>query len=290
MLQRTFCLNGRDAANMVKTKCLPCAHPNSLTQTEFARLNPQKLLFSLKADGTRYLLCFFKIREHKLCVAVNRRLTCGLVEADDSDHVNQECLFRGTVIDTELVRLQDGRLVWLAMDMLMFNGYTLLERPYADRHDMLQQEGLDTIDTIQPQGLISIKPLLSAKDFNMHLKEHDQTPLFPTDGIIICHQDTQAVHGRQNKLWRIKDHETVDILVRKGHCFLFEHGREREIAFNFTTGAPPVDGIWECSCIYDAETEEYWLTPQLERLDKTQPNAVRVWQRCCAILQDPPQL
>ena len=264
------------AQRLTYKKQLPCSQPTSLTRTDFKKCDLSTYMFTPKADGTRYYMVFISMQGIPICMAIDRAYNMFPLDVDAPD-----VLFNGTVLDVELMSEHLG----LVMDVLQLEGQSMVKTPFFKRYKALQPV-IDSITTHAPTALkLECKCVL----FNLCLATLNSQP-YSKDGIILQPQRGMCGIGRVHNLYRVKNHETIDVVYRDGKYYAWQSGKPLDISERVQCKAPPEhDGLYEFTVTLPkrgAKNSPLRLIVSVQRTDKLEPNDVSVLLRLREILRD----
>jgi len=279
---------------------------------------------TLKADGIRYLLM---IGPNGSMNFINRKMTIIYPQqfADiDSDYYKK---LDGSIIDGELVTLNNGNKIYFGFDCLFYKGKDMEKEPYQIRYSAMY----DVINNIQnsntPElsyypktvfdiGLLSLPDKITkTRDPVTFLQSIDREagfPVYPVDGIVFTRLTKPYVRGTWNKenniqmKWKPKKDITIDFRVQ-GYGPYYElcmrHPKrtmapcpEGEVPFRFEPKKyAKVPRSWVNKIAKEGDIVEFaWdehrknFVPIRNRtLERKDPNAFRVAMDTWDLIQNP---
>jgi hypothetical protein len=272
----------------------PGSLAKSLLRKDLPQLGKGAYRILPKSDGERHILFLFEDNSKKRTVVAMRRngFYTGLRGARFATSV-----FKGTVLDGELIRLYNGTWEFQVFDCVYSCGEKILDRKYSQRMEeaarivrtMYERQNCDgfTIVAKRPITAAEARALIT-------LGEEDMKFPYPTDGLILVPENSPYTCGKDEKLFKYKKAEehTVDfrtsvheqnggpVMVLKvlngGKLVDVERTALTENDFRvlMVPSAHAIDGnIVECK--WDPEARQW--RPIKIRLDKDMPNSMETY-------------
>lgn len=194
-------------------------HPISLDHTNAFKLeSPAPWLVTEKSDGVRYLMILMTYDDKNLVLFVDRTLTMYMVPM--GAHPD---LFKGTVIDGELVVYDTETAKFKAFDALCRNGTSLISESFERRLGALQ-EVIRHVENIQDPLIITTKVWFRACE--LHQLDAPEWKSAKSDGYIFACASSRFTIGRsaETMKWKPANKTTIDFriwpLSDRGHYAL----------------------------------------------------------------------
>lgn len=295
------CLN----AFKLQGRHFPGSHPVSLDRDNLQLLRQRYYYATWKADGTRYMML---IATHG-CYLIDRNFCFRRVQLHFPLKIpNEGSSHNFTLIDGEMVidKLSTKfERRYLAYDLMMLNGVSIVERPFSERWKLLEKEVFEPRNADRRKNSIyryDMEPFrVRRKDFwllstvTKLLNEFIEGLSHKADGLIFQGWDDPYVPRTHECLlkWKYPHMNSVDFLfeIGDGDCyllFLFERGKKKlmdgsRVVFNESDDVSALAGkIIECS--WDPE-KKCWACMRL-RPDKANPNELNTYKKVMRSIGD----
>lgn len=246
----------------------PGAQPVSIERRHFPILKKQEYLISEKTDGVRYFL-----------LSMNNSV--GIINRANKYEKVVIRLPSDTLLDGELVKLENGKMCFLIFDAMLVKGLNVMHEKYETRLEHAQKLIQKIIKTSAATFELRVKKL-----FKFGTKVIFPKFDYETDGIILTPNNEPVRYGTHETQfkWKPLDRITVDFLIKCGNTlFVQDQGRlfqEGELLLNNKRLDIENDSIVEC---------EYgklgWHVVKI-RTDKTHPNNRRTYSRTMINLRE----
>lgn len=269
----------------------PGPQPISIERKHFPTLSGNEYFCCEKTDGTRMaLVCY---GSH--CVMVNRALHMTPVKF----HMSKR-MFKGTIIDGELVDCKDGKKMFMVYDGVIVGGELIRDKSLPERLEYLKKFASGIMKMKKDPFIISVKTFYdfgNLKELFDKIKKND----FPYehDGVVFTPVKDGVKIGTQGNLfkWKPLEKNTIDFLVKcrpNGEYGLYvqdkgDHVFESVLLPTQVQSFSLSDGtIVECR--YMSHEWPRWWCPVGIRTDKTHPNNRRTFHRTLVNIQENIQL
>ncbi|XP_078446443.1 uncharacterized protein LOC144715411 [Wolffia australiana] len=284
----------------------PGSHPVSLNRENLQLLRQRYYYATWKADGTRYMML---ITTHG-CYLIDRKFEFRRVQMRFPSKGGIEGVHNNTLIDGEMIidTIPDTKKMerrYLAYDLMVLNGDSVVERPFSERWKLLEKEVIEPRNFDRRQNPIyryDLEPFrVRRKDFwllstvTKLLKEFIPALSHDADGLIFQGWDDPYVPRTHEGLlkWKYPEMNSVDFLFEIGSedrhmLFLFERGKKKlmdNARVIFTEAEDPSafsGSIIECSW----NTEEQSWVCMRTRPDKATPNDINTFNKVMKSIKD----
>jgi len=237
---------------------LPCSQPTSISAVRAQRLRKPEYMLTPKADGTRYFIMFCSMEGVPLAIAISRAMKLTILDVDV-----HPMLYNGTIIDCELMSPN----LLLGFDILQHQGESLRKRTFVYR-----QQRLYALESTLIHGIpLQVKKFWPFDELGVaRVNETD----YPTDGYILQHIREFVTIGRSRQSYRVKTHETIDVLFKDGTVHLSNAGVLVPAGQRLVITPLPSDaGVWECA-VGSLAAGIITAAPTICRSDKEEPNDI----------------
>lgn len=267
----------QELARMAGSQGFAGGNPVSIERRHLSALNSEPYVICPKTDGTRALLvCAVVGPDDKMVVAlVNRAMQ---VFIPTFGAVNRAA-FQGSIFDIEVVKNQSTG----AMDMLVFDAVCVCGVPVAALalRDRLAAVSY-ALGTWQQCAVdcarLSVKPFYDTAA-DLHRAEAQGIP-YANDGLILTPTNRPNSFGRNQALFKWKDHHTIDFLVdRDGRTLLvydMASGAHRAVGHLDTRQTAQPGVVAECA-VADQSAGTWTLVKT--RTDKARANDLITFER-----------
>lgn len=249
----------------------PGPQPTSIERKHFDLLKKSKYMVCEKNDGERHVLVAFMYNKTKVCVLINRSLSCTLV---------QNTLGKTTtVLDGELINN-----VYCVHDAIVVDGVDVKKLPLTQR----LEEATKIVDKILKLKtdvfLILVKKMYAFEHMNTFI-EYYKT-LKDVDGIVLTPVNDPIQTGTHDTMfkWKPQDKNTIDFLIKKTRnkwsMYVTEKGSlvfESELLEKDAPEWITDNCIAECQYMHTHVPR--WWKPLNIRRDKSHPNNRRTFYR-----------
>lgn len=262
----------------------PGPQPVSIDRGHFGVLQGTYFL-SEKTDGVRYAMLVCSYKDAIVTTVFDRTLTPYLFPLRETPRA----MAQGTVLDGELVYdKHDKRWVYLVFDAIVVSGVPVSRLTFKKRLDAAAM----ALECYSPSdadpAAVLIKPfLLASPDVASTYADRvkEASTRYGIDGIIFMPADEPVCYGRHDRLFKLKQHHTIDFLARNGKLHIYDETARR----NKPVGTPAgpnaglaVDGaIVECELCRDKE----WTVLSV-RTDKKTANNKFTFEKTLLNLQE----
>tara|TARA_B110000285_G_scaffold214475_1_gene259835 strand:- start:281 stop:1213 length:933 start_codon:yes stop_codon:yes gene_type:complete len=246
----------------------PGPQPTSIARRHLPLLKQNQYFVCEKTDGTRYGLICFMFDGKKMCMLVNRALDMYLLSLN-----MPRTSYKGTFLDGELVKLNDGTWNFVVYDGVMISGDNIGGLILQRRLDICCKFTLGILRTSKDLVKhIYVKNFWKLEDLEK-LMTHDFK--YETDGLVFTPNNEPIRVGTHDTLfkWKPRDKNTIDFQVKGKRLFIQEKGLlvyECDIDQEY-----PEDTIVECKYIIHLRK---WV-PIGVRTDKHHPNNRRTFYK-----------
>ena len=229
----------------------------------FTRVNKLKVTFIISRQGSVYLLPAFKTLSHEV--------------------------FKGTVMDTELIRINGGKHKLVVFDCLCIAGINQEQDFYMNRVEKAKTL-LQSVYKESPDDRVNLRVKLMyhlESEFEGFLARFTDPDIKDEiDGIIFALNVSGVVYARDMDMYKWKDpiNNTIDFLYNGGHLHVFDKGQNLRIApLSGNHGNDIKDGaIVECA--YDVSTQA-WKAIKV-RTDKHHSNDIKTYNATMKTIRD----
>ena len=246
----------------------PGPQPTSIARRHLPLLKQNQYFVCEKTDGTRYGLICFMFEGKKMCLLVNRALDMYILSMN-----MPRSAYKGTFLDGELVKLNDGTWNFVVYDGVMISGDNIGGLILQRRLDICCKFTLGILRTSKDLVKhIYVKNFWKLEDLEK-LMTHDFK--YETDGLVFTPNNEPIRVGTHDTLfkWKPRDKNTIDFQVKGKRLFIQEKGLlvyECDIDQEY-----PEDTIVECKYIIHLRK---WV-PIGVRTDKHHPNNRRTFYK-----------
>tara|TARA_R110002153_G_scaffold73871_4_gene192558 strand:- start:556 stop:1488 length:933 start_codon:yes stop_codon:yes gene_type:complete len=246
----------------------PGPQPTSIARRHLPLLKQNQYFVCEKTDGTRYGLICFMFEGKKMCLLVNRALDMYILSMN-----MPRSAYKGTFLDGELVKLNDGTWNFVVYDGVMISGDNIGGLILQCRLDICCKFTLGILRTSKDLVKhIYVKNFWKLEDLEK-LMTHDFK--YETDGLVFTPNNEPIRVGTHDTLfkWKPRDKNTIDFQVKGKRLFIQEKGLlvyECDIDQEY-----PEDTIVECKYIIHLRK---WV-PIGVRTDKHHPNNRRTFYK-----------
>lgn len=318
---------GLEADHNNRRMWLPGSQPVSLDHSNKTLLKERQYWVTWKADGTRYMLVLLRwgtyLVDRKFAIKrVQMRwptpLAAGQQSKGPTGPPHHWTVLDGEMVVDEILEADKQERRFLAYDMVMNNGESVVDRPWKERFDLIQSQ------VVEPRKLerrkIESKQWKYAYQYEkeaFHVRRKDFWPLtaartlihkfmpllsHESDGLIFQGAQDPYVPGTCHELlkWKFAHMNSVDFRLRLHpklgmQLELLETRREQgyQRGYNALPGAkvefpegedPALYDMRIIECSYDPE-KDTWVFMR-ERKDKDTPNAQHVYESVSRSIQD----
>uniref|UniRef100_A0A1D1YR46 mRNA guanylyltransferase n=1 Tax=Anthurium amnicola TaxID=1678845 RepID=A0A1D1YR46_9ARAE len=284
----------------------PGSHPVSLNRDNLQLLRQRYYYATWKADGTRYMMlitlhgCYLIDRKFEF-----RRVQLRFPLRSGTDGVHNYTLIDGEMIIDTLPTTGKLERRYLAYDLMVLNGESVVERPFSERWKLLEREVIDPRNIDRRQNPIyryDLEPFrVRRKDFwllstvTKLLKEFIPILSHAADGLIFQGWDDPYVPRTHEGLlkWKYPEMNSVDFLFEVGSenrhlLFLNERGKKKlmdgaRVTLKDVEDVSTLSGnIMECS--WNSE-DQSWVCMRI-RTDKATPNEISTYTKVLRSIKD----
>lgn len=278
----------------------PAPLPVSIEKSDFKTIDKNNYLFSIKSNGTRFLL----VVHDKNIYFVDRSLNFYFIQNNDISFLNKDKLFNQNDITSQnnLYYLMDGEFIkdknnnynYLIHDMICSEYINISTQTLIIRLQHIESFINKYFDQLN-SALVTIKAKKFFNNINSIIKELDLQDHI-TDGIIMTPILSKIGTGSQSDLFKWKDiHDhTFDfkIIEEKGiiTAYVYNNGSKKEI-FNYSKEHDNDAFIYFkkalkkinfenediVECHYDKTLKTY--IPKMIRKDKNYPNSLHTFNK-----------
>lgn len=262
-----------------KPDMFPGPLPCSIERKDIAELQKRSLtaLVTPKADGVRMLLYMTAIDNKHMCFAITRSLEVFLVPGIQL----VDSLYRGTVLDGELVEWGGTAKTFLAFDAFRMDGKNICCLPLSKRLQLCRH-GLFTGDTLPAAKNFQVKmkpyfPIWAMATLREFVTSNDT---YKTDGVVLCHDEPLTRFGRNYSFlkWKPLSRVSVDFrLGPKGKLYVYNQNKFEGVATAASTEDLKEGCIVECEC-EGALDDIVWRVLKV-RTDKMWPNDMLTYRK-----------
>jgi len=251
-----------------------------------------------KSDGERAILLLLHINDKPMCFMINRKNEFYFMDFSFKKEVFEGSIFDGEIIktkagtwksssETNVIPSNEGTWNYLIHDCMAYNGTSFLELSHRLRYACI-------IDFIvkryvnKETDCLNIKTKLFYKYGNEiaktweHIKKTTENEI---DGMIFTHVDKPIIFGRDNSLFKWKENNTIDFLVKvvskkmnlyyyKKALAIYKSFKSDNINYNSVIDFVPesVDLTKGVIIEFKISKELETFTPYKIRTDKSHPN------------------
>jgi len=296
---------------------LPVATPVTLNYKHLKILRNEPYFVAEKTDGVRGLLLLFRDAKDS-----PRAYFCSRKYQVYSAKIAAKPYFfkgYGTVLDGEYVRDKKGNATFLVFDLITHRNKRYLNESYGIRYAKMHEIIDNELIHYRPRDIQSysrrVRSVAStgkivSSDVDLRIRAKRMYPLaftssvwnklkhseFPTDGLIFT-PERDGIHlGRHNRLFKWKEHYTIDLQKEGNTLYFLNNDGEIENIFDqsiciggksykFVLSSPSLtildDDDEKEQCIVEYKLKLGWddeqiiLNPVRRRTDKSHPNAIR---------------
>lgn len=254
----------------------PGPQPVSIERRHFPILKSNDYVVCEKTDGVRHVLLSFKFEAKKMVIMVNRNLDFYIVP------IRMQTI--DAVLDGELVRTHDGKMLYMVYD-------AVVPMTFPGRYEFARDVTNKILKLSSDPFKVQLKTFYAMNQFSTFI---EQKYPYETDGFVFTPVNELIKIGTHETMfkWKPLMQNTIDFQLKKRpnveHWGLYiqDHGvlvYECEIPFD------PMyeeDQIVECMFVKN----DYTWTPLKVRPDKNYPNARRTYYRTMINLREDIQI
>jgi len=234
-----------------------------------------------KTDGERAILLLVQINNKPMCFMINRKNEFYFMDFSFKKEV-----FEGSIFDGELIKTKNGIWNYLIHDCMAYNGTSFLEMSHRLRYACIIDFIVKRYNN-KEEDCVNIKTKLFYKYGPGIVKtwEHIQKTTENTiDGLIFTPVDHPILFGRDNSLFKWKEINTIDFLVKSkpGKINLYYYKKALAIFKSFkqeTDNYKKIIDFVEDRSLVKGIIIEFKISSDLEnftpyriRTDKSSPN------------------
>jgi hypothetical protein len=195
----------------------PGSQPVAIEKKDLIILKKKEYVVCEKTDGERIILIMINIDNKPMCFIINRKNEYSYVALSLKKEV-----FEGTIFDGELIKNKNNENTYIIHDCLCYNGRNFMEMSHRLRYSA----GIDFIMKRyihKENDFFRIKTKLfynfipssdksgGIKTTWKHIQDSTENSI---DGLIFTPIYERITLGRQNTLFKWKDLNTIDLLVK----------------------------------------------------------------------------
>ena len=195
----------------------PGSQPVAIEKKDLIILKKKEYVVCEKTDGERIILIMINIDNKPMCFIINRKNEYSYVALSLKKEV-----FEGTIFDGELIKNKNNENTYIIHDCLCYNGRNFMEMSHRLRYSA----GIDFIMKRyihKENDFFRIKTKLfynfipssdksgGIKTTWKHIQDSTENSI---DGLIFTPIYEKIILGRQNTLFKWKDLNTIDLLVK----------------------------------------------------------------------------
>lgn len=270
----------------------PAPQPVSIEKKDFFKLKDYKYFTSLKLDGYRFIMFFFKDKNEKnQCIIINRAFNFYIINIDSEDTI-----YNGTLLDGELIfNKEEKSWDYYIHDALLLCGNKINKLSHSIRLSDTRSciESLVNIKSTSNTVNIKVKEFYDFNEFDKFVDIYNKSD--NNDGIIFMPENLPVISGTQYSMlkWKPREKHTFDFLIKETNygfdSFIFHMGNFKQFAkihSNTPEGRSFIEKTKELKnyknecileCSFDKKTNNF--CPVLIRTDKTHPNSLRTIER-----------
>lgn len=254
----------------------PGPQPVSIERKHFDTLTSQKYMVCEKTDGVRHGLLLTTYAGTKICVLITRALDCYISQVKFAAGY-----YDGTLLDTELVKHNDGRWNVAVYDCMYVKNKDIKPFDLDQRIDIAKSVVGSILRMSKDPFNVYVKTMHPLSDIR---KLFDKTHDYKTDGLVFTPVADPIKIGTHDTLfkWKPREKITIDFLVKKREngwgLYIQDKGRllfetiiyPGEVSADWEKILNVDDTIVECEFL-DKCVPQRWR-PVNTRFDKSHPN------------------
>lgn len=230
----------------------PGPNPVSIDRGDFDKLRSQPYHITEKTDGMRVGMLACTYKDLDVCALFDRTMSFYLFSVEKMPRA----LWQGTVFDGELVYDNvSGSWVFLIFDAVVVAGVPTFSMAFSGRLAAAKK----SLGFYEHQKLTDTAELRVKRFFDFSAADlpefdrHSRATLarYGIDGIIFMPEFAHVIYGRHDYLFKLKQHHSLDFLVKKGKLYIFDESTRRNKLVGVPSGphaALAVEGaIVECT-------------------------------------------
>ena len=261
-----------ELANQETKHIFPGPMAVSIERANFGQLKQNFYWVCEKSDGSRYILFSTMMQWggqlRKMCFMINRSLEVYIIKVCFPVEV-----YRGTVLDGELIQQFDGSWIFLVFDAMCIDGLRIADQCHSTR--ISRVKGMLEYYKPELSNLhIQVKHFVPFQSFKQYTTEMMPTN-YKNDGFVLTPENAKLEPGRCSKLFKLKpsDQHTVDFLVNsQGHACVWDDTKYKKVT-NLLLPQEIKDVLVQkkgaiVECVWDGKV---W-SPLKIRTDKVRPN------------------
>jgi hypothetical protein len=195
----------------LKRNYFPGPQPVAIELKDIEKLKENYMVCE-KTDGERAILLLINIDNKPMCFIINRNNELYFMDLSFKKEV-----FEGSIFDGELIKTKEGVWNYLIHDCMSYNGTSFLKNNHRLRYSAI-------IDLIVKRYInkekdpFNVKTKLFykyGKELNKTWDHIQKTTENKIDGLIFTPIDGPIIFGRDNSLFKWKEENTMDLLVKK---------------------------------------------------------------------------
>jgi hypothetical protein len=196
---------------ILKRNYFPGPQPVAIEMKDIEKLKENYMVCE-KTDGERAILLLINIDNKPMCFIINRNNELYFMDLSFKKEV-----FEGSIFDGELIKTKEGVWNYLIHDCMSYNGTSFLKNNHCLRYSAI-------IDLIvkryvnKEKDPFNVKTKLFykyGKELNKTWDHIQKTTENKIDGLIFTPIDGPIIFGRDNSLFKWKEENTMDLLVKK---------------------------------------------------------------------------
>ena len=277
----------------------PGPQPISIERRHFANFKHNKYLACEKTDGIRMALVCKEIDGIKHCVLVNRSMKMEYIKFKSIS----SNAYKGTILDGEIVKSKDGKMLFMVYDAVMVSGTCLKNSTLSDRLCAIGKFVKSIMKMKSDPFVIKLKTFYTIDDMKILIdKVKNGNFDYKNDGLIFTPIAPGIKIGTHETMykWKPKSMNTIDFRVKNrqdGTIGLYIQNRG-EYIFSSLLKPEHISQKWkmdlvdesiaECKFL-DTEWPNRW-EPVGIRTDKNYPNNTRTFNRTMVNIQEDIQI
>jgi hypothetical protein len=202
---------------VIENNMFPGSQPVAIEKKDLIILKKKEYVVCEKTDGERIILIIINIDNKPMCFTINRKNEYFYVALSLKKEV-----FEGTIFDGELIKNKNDEMTYIIHDCLSYNGRNFMNL----NHRLRYAAGIDFIVKRylhKKNDFFKIKTKLfynfihasdktgGIKTTWKHIQETTENCI---DGLIFTPIYEKIILGRQNTLFKWKEFNTIDLLVK----------------------------------------------------------------------------
>ena len=243
--------------NNKNVKWFPGCQPVSIERKNFKFIKDNDYVICDKTDGVRYVLVCITYEDLKYCFVLDRNLDIYLI-----DICIHNDLYKGTILDGELIQEYDKSWSFYVFDTVMYAGELIKHKTHTERINYVDEFIKNTI---------YCKPFDVKKKSMKSINTYTVTNEYKTDGVILTPVNLPLIFGTNYNMfkWKPVEKNTIDFYIDSNILYLFSRGEfiQTTNILEKQNESFTYPGIFECEFV----SYNKWNILK-KREDKSHPN------------------